>query len=340
MNKYLQKTQRKFVALTSIVAFASVLLLGVALYEANTITFSEKISPQDLEAAVADYPDVKAYLETEHQNEAHFITIANIIQNNQQKQLGDILLVLTIPVLGVSALLAYVVANRLMKPVEDAYEAQERFIADAAHELRNPLATMSVVVQNASHKKTPATKNEYSKYMLQIRRQLSRMVRINEDLLFLERNQDDGDIQLQNISELLQDVIEDLQPHALDRKLSFSTDIDENIIASIHPRDFVRLSKNLIENAIKYSKPTSRKVNVSLKDGKNHVILTVKDSGIGIPERDLPKIKERFFRARNAQKYEGSGLGLSIVQKIVEKYDGKFNLTSVENKGTTVVIEF
>lgn len=337
MNERLKSTRRLFVATITLFAAMSVLLLGFALYEANLISFNDDIKSAELQAAVAEHPEVQEYLETEHQNEAHFITIANIIKNDQQQELGRTMIWVIIAVLILAIGLGYVLAKRLLRPVRQAYEAQERFLADAAHELRNPLATMSAVVQNATSSNA-TTKKQFDKYLQQIKRQLKRMVRINEDLLFLERDIDEENDGNTNLSELLKDVVEDMQPHATDRKLSFKLDIEADLESDIAARDFVRLSRNLIENAIKYSRPKSRTVSISLKSHKNKAELLVKDSGIGIPAEDIEKIKDRFYRGSNASDVAGSGLGMSIVQKIVDKRKGEFEITSQLNKGTTVRI--
>ena len=333
----LARTRRQFVLSTTVLAAFSVIVMGFVLYEANIIQFNNDIASEDLRSAVEDHPEVKEYLETEHQNEAHFITIANIIKNDQQESLGQTMLWATIPVVAVAATLGYLVARMLLRPVREAYEAQERFIGDAAHELRNPLATMSAVVQNAGRKKKN-TQADFDKYMLQIRRQLGRMVRINEDLLYLERNIDNDNEVEANLSELIMDVIEDMQPHATDRKLSFDLNIEDNVTSDISAKDFVRMARNLVENAIKYSKKSSKKVGVSLSTNKGKVILSVSDQGIGIPEADLESVRERFFRASNVSDMPGSGLGLSIVQKVVEGRGGNFDVQSEENKGTTITV--
>ncbi len=334
MEDKLQKTRRKFVITTTLLTTLSVLLVGAVLYETNLIKFDDDIASEDLQAAVSDYPEVAAYLETEHQNEAHFLAIANIIKNEQQSDLGDAMLIAIIPTVLAASVLGYMAARILLRPVKETYEAQERFIGDAAHELRNPLATMSVIIENARRSKAKPTKQQ-DKTLQQIQRQLGRMVRINEDLLYLERDIEPASQEPTNLSELLHDIIEDLQYAATARKLKFKLDIAENVEATIQAKDFVRVAKNLIENAIKYSKPTSKSVEISLQQQKGRVLLEVTDNGIGIPQADMDKIGERFFRAGNVGDLTGSGLGISIVQKVVDHYGGKLDVESTEGKGTT-----
>jgi signal transduction histidine kinase len=95
----------------------------------------------------------------------------------------------------------------------------------------------------------------------------------------------------------------------------------------------------MIENAIKFSKPNGKPVQVKLAKSKKGWSLTVKDFGIGIPKDDLPNITQRFYRAKNASNTNGTGLGMAIVAKFVGIYNGDLQIQSVTNKGTTISVD-
>ena len=325
--------QRKFVATIVGLAVSSVLVLGFILYETNAIRFNGDISSDGLHSLVSEDEAVVQYLEEEKDFEAHFITIANLVKNDQQQTLGRSLILMTLPILAIAGLVGYLVARRLLEPVQEAYESQERFIQDAAHELRNPLAAMSAAIQSAESKAT--NKGELAQTM---KRQTRRLVKINEDLLFLERRSHTDELERINVSELLNDVLEDLQPAISKKKIVLSSQIHPNVEKIMHTQDFVRLAKNIVENAVKYT-PKDKKISVSLKEENNQILFVVKDQGVGIPQDDLDRLGERFFRSSNVSRMDGSGLGLSIVKKILEKYNGDITITSQLKKGTKVVIK-
>ena len=97
--------------------------------------------------------------------------------------------------------------------------------------------------------------------------------------------------------------------------------------------------KNVIENAVKYSKDEGGKVTVEVTSDRKKLYINVIDTGVGIPQKDLPKIFDRFYRGDNAYKgANGSGLGLSMVKKIIEEHNGDIRVTSKKGQGTTVKI--
>ena len=330
-NRQLSSISRRLTLIIVGLSVFSVLLLSLFLWQSNTIRFSDDVSSGELHSIVEDSPAVVEYLEQEKDFEAHFVSIASLVKNDSQKSLGQTLLITTVPVIIVAAVIGFLVSRIVMRPVKESYESQERFLQDAAHELRNPLAAMSLALEN---EKTNGN-NEFYKV---VNRQTKRLVRINEELLFLERRSPDKAVQTSNISNLLEDVLEDLRQPIVFKKLQVKTKIQPDIEMKINGEDFIKLSKNIIENAIKYTKPGKR-IEISLVKDKK-ISFTVKDQGIGIPEKDLNNVGERFFRAKNTGDIDGTGLGMAIVKKIVNVYGGEFMIKSKVNRGTTVNIKF
>jgi signal transduction histidine kinase len=329
IGKQFRSVERRFVVTIVTLTTFSILALGLVLYEATTLRFSNQVSSDELTSMVANDPAVSEYLEQEKDFQPHFITIANMVKQEQQSSLTQALILITIPVLIVSGSIGYLVAKHLLKPVKESYESQERFMQDAAHELRNPLAAISIALQNGGA-------GENTKLITTLRRQTNRLVGIVEDMLFLERRKSGDKVADTDISVLLRDVLEDLQPAISSRALKLKTQIEDEIIIRIDPQDFIKLTRNLLENAIKYSGDGKNIAVIMKKTGR--VNLQIIDQGIGIPESEIQSIGERFYRAKNVGKVSGTGLGIAIVKKVLNAYGGKMTISSTLGKGTTVNI--
>jgi two-component system sensor histidine kinase CiaH len=331
ITKQLKSVSRKFVIIIVSLSVISVAILSFVLYETNAIRFGGDVSNEQLYSVVDGNQELVKYLEDEKKYEAHFLAIASLVKLDQQKAVGDALIAATIIVSIVVAVASYFVARYLLRPVRDAYESQERFIQDAAHEIRNPLAAMSLALENVQ-------KSNYDKSLITtMKRQTKRLIRINEDLLYLERRSTGQDLKNINISELFEDVLEDLQPSIVNKKIKIKRQIQKNISLKIDPKDFIKLVRNITENAVKYSNRGGT-VEVVIGQQSKRVIVSVKDYGIGIPQEDISHIGERFFRSKNATSIDGTGLGMAIVSKVLKIYGGSISIDSKLGQGTTVSI--
>jgi signal transduction histidine kinase len=327
MDKIIKRTQISFIATIVLVVSAVVLLSWTILQTYNVQNIGTPAHISEVEAPSSDDPAYAEYLQDQKDYEAHFITLASSIKQQEQDRLTRALAVTSIVAVSAGILIAIFASRRLTKPVREAYESQERFIQDAAHELRNPLAALTIALQQTKQK---------SPLITLFKRQTKRLIHINEDLLFLERRTKQ-EPQNTNLSELLLDVIEEIQPMAHKKSISLKHKIDPSLFKTIAPNDYVRLVKNIIDNAVKYSSPNTS-VSIAQKQVKNSIVLTVKDHGIGIPDVDKTKIGDRFYRASNTGKIDGTGLGLAIVQKILNTYGGSIEIESKVSKGTVVTI--
>jgi two-component system, OmpR family, sensor histidine kinase CiaH len=316
-----------FIATIVLVVVSVVALSWAILQTYNVQTIGSEAHVSELHVPSADNPEFAQYLEQEKEYQAHFITLANSIKKQEQDRLTRALAITSIIAVIAGVLIATVAARKLTKPVIEAYESQERFVQDAAHELRNPLAALTAALQQTKQK---------SPLITIFKRQTNRLINITEDLLFLERKAKQAPINT-NISDLLYDVIEEIQPIASKKRLRFNVEIEENIHKIIAPNDYVRLVRNIIDNAIKYT-PASKTVSIMQRKEKHTIILQVTDEGIGIPQKELLSIGDRFFRASNTGNFHGTGLGLAIVKKILNTYGGNINIESKQNKGTKIVI--
>lgn len=262
---------------------------------------------------------------------------AEELLTDYKKQNRDLLTRITPVVIAGSAVIAYILARYMTRPIREAYYAQERFLQDAAHELRNPLAALKITTQNIRAKKQ-ITRDDALRLLKTTESQVDRLIKINENLLFLDRNEQQKKPEHANLSELSSDVVEDLTPFANQRKLTIIENIQPNIVRRIEPDDYVRLTRNILENAIKYSTRSSKEIRFSLSEKGGKVRLSVRDFGIGIPSEQLHQLGQRFFRASNTSAFDGSGLGMAIMQKIATKYGGTLTVNSSEGEGTHVVV--
>ncbi len=327
MEKLIQNTRNKFiVTILSVVIFVVSISWGMLqLYSQREL--ASPANSSEVHSSANENEAFAEYLEDQKAFEAHFITLASSIKEQEADRVTRGLALTSVIAVSTGTIVALFAARKLMHPVVQAYESQERFIQDAAHELRNPLAAMTAALQQTKDA-TPLVKT--------FRRQTKRLVLINEDLLFLERRNKQEPSML-SISDLLLDVVEELQPLAVSKKIKLEVTTEKDIHKKMSADDYVRLVKNIIDNAIKYSSPQS-KVVIKQRKYKGSITIIVKDQGIGIPQKDLENIGNRFFRAGNTGTIEGTGLGLAIVQKILNTYGGSKTIESAPKKGTTVTL--
>lgn len=330
MDQVLRKTRYRFMATILAVVLTVVLLSWgmLQLYSSSELAKPAHIS--EVHKSAENNQAFATYLEEQKAYEAHFLTLASEIKQQEAQRITGALALTSALVITIGTLIAFLVARKLIHPIKEAYESQERFMQDAAHELRNPLAAMTAALQQTTpeQRKNPLLKT--------FMRQTRRLVHINEDLLFLERRANKN-VEKISLSELLEDVIEELQPLAHKRAIKLDLTTENHIQKTMSASDYVRMVKNIIDNAIKYS-PDSSTVSVSQKLIKNEIVISVTDNGIGIPLKDLPTIGDRFYRASNTGTIDGTGLGLAIVQKILNLYGGKKTIESRERKGTSVTL--
>jgi heavy metal sensor kinase len=228
------------------------------------------------------------------------------------------------------------VLNATFERLQAAFERQVRFTADASHELRTPLAILRSHVELSLSR--PRTPEEYQRTLETCLRAAGRMTALVEGLLTLARA-DAGKIDLQRRPVDLKPIVEEtlalLRPLAEDRRVSLNA-----ALVSVEVNgDSLRLAQvvtNLVSNAIQYNRPGGQ-VFVQLATEPEAVVVTVKDTGCGIPEEDQAHLFERFYRVDKARSRAsgGSGLGLAICRSIVEAHGGTIGFTSALNQGTT-----
>jgi heavy metal sensor kinase len=230
--------------------------------------------------------------------------------------------------------------NTMIGRIEDSIERQRQFTANASHAMRTPLTILKGETEMALRK--TLTAREYQQILASGLEEINRISKIVEELFILSKA-DLGENRLEmnpvRLNSLLAETVSQMAILAESKKLALSLDHnDPSIITG--DRDRLReLLLNLIENSIQYT-PPGGKIVVSLSRAEKKAVITVSDTGIGIPEGDLPKIFDRFYRSSDAQAVnpKGSGLGLAICQWIVISHGGQIDAESRFGEGTTFTV--
>ena len=224
--------------------------------------------------------------------------------------------------------------NQLLERQYRAMQREKEFIANASHELKTPLAGIlgHVNLIRRHGDKHPELIGKSLKYIDQEAQRMSQLI---NELLILEGHQTKKLTEI-NLSKIIFAEVESLQG-AYQQK--FITDLNPNISYRITKGDFQSLVHNLLENAAKYS-PTDSIIDVLLTTDNRHIILRVADQGQGIAKENRQKVFERFYREdeSHSNKVAGSGIGLSIVKMIIEKYHGKITIRDNEPVGTIFTV--
>jgi signal transduction histidine kinase len=139
-----------------------------------------------------------------------------------------------------------------------------------------------------------------------------------------------------DLSILLRDVTESLRPLAESKGITMKCDVPMDLMVSGDNDDLIRLFVNLLENAVKYT--VRGRISVSARASGNTVIVSVQDTGIGIPQADLPYVFDRFYRVEKSRSEGSAGLGLAIAMEIVRSHGGSIDVRSEEGKGTTFAV--
>ncbi len=276
-------------------------------------------------------------------------SIFNQLDNFRQQQIEESMASLRVKlfyfnllILILATISSYFLAQYTMRPIENAYDAQNRFTADASHELRTPLTAMrsEIEVNLRDAKLSMSEAKELLKSNLE---EIAKLESLSGALLKLARG--DENIRSTFKKVLSDDVVigavKNCQKYANAKNISIETDTKGSFIIG-DKQSLIELAGIFIENAIKYS-PNNSKIIVSSNVTREHSIISVKDNGMGIKASDLPHIFERFYRAdhsRNKEKVEGYGLGLAIANSIMDLHGGTIAVKSSPGKGSEFILKF
>lgn len=259
-------------------------------------------------------------------------------QNNLKNQL----VYLNIIILLLFSAISYFLAKRTLRPVAEMVESQNRFTADASHELKTPLAAMRTEIEVGLRDKK-FDFNNAKKLLNSNLEEITKLELLSNTLLNLARYQEQVKLDFYEISleEIIIEAFEKVESKAQAKEIIFKNKLD-NVVIHGNRQSLVELFVILIDNAIKYS-PKKSIININISKEKNKVKVSIKDYGIGIKSSDLPYIFNRFYRAdqsRNKEKVDGYGLGLSIAKEIVELHNGEIKVASSIGKGSEFGVVF
>jgi signal transduction histidine kinase len=260
-----------------------------------------------------------------------------------------VLIGLAVLFIGVAVVLSYFMSKRALIPIQEAYDRQRQFVADASHELRTPLSVILSSVE-ALAMEEEVTKHAFAhKLLTRLREELKRMTKLINDLLTLAR----ADAKHASL-ELVKETF-DFRPHA-ERTLQLLSELaakkqikmhlhaPESVVITADADKLTQLLYILLDNAIKYT-PEHGEVALSLRlepwKQQKRLTISVKDTGIGIPPEAIGRIFDRFYRVDKARSRQqgGHGLGLAIAKWIVDAHGGTIDVQSEVGKGSEFIVK-
>ena len=296
--------------------------------------YAIKISKKNQEEG---YVDNYIYKVRKLKNDGKEITL---IENEDAIKRFKITLIATFASSFIGIVVVYIFAKKLsrmiVKPVEESFENQKRFVSDASHELKTPLA---VIEANTDVLQGQIGENKWLTY---IQNEIKSMDKLVNDLLTLSKmeNIDNVNVQRFDLSKEIKISVSVFESMIYEKELVLETNIEDNIYFNGDKEDIKHIVSIILDNAIKHTDKNG-KIIVNAKKEKNDIRIEIKNQGLPIAEADQEKIFERFYRVdksrnRNEKRY---GLGLSIAKGIVDKYGGEIKARSKDGF-TTFSVKF
>jgi signal transduction histidine kinase len=293
-----------------------------------------------------DYHQITLALHTQNYQDWGYMQVGRSLEEFNH-YLNSIKLVLVLGLLVAISMIAgasWWLSGLAMQPIYQSYRQIQQFTADAAHELRTPLAATSATVESALLM-SQIDEEETRDILQTVQRQNQRLTALIVDLLMLARI-DRQTQKLQReiccLNDIISDLVEEFEAMAtaVEVRLTSLIRVHQPLNIMGNSDQLYRLFSNLIVNAIQYT-PRGGKVMVLLERNDHNAVIKVQDTGIGMPKNELPQIFDRFYRVSSdrSRNTGGSGLGLAIVQAIVQGHQGKLNVQSELGQGSTFTVQ-
>ena len=232
--------------------------------------------------------------------------------------------------------------NHLTDRLQTTEEVRRRFVSDASHELKTPLASI-LLLSDSILQNQNMDQETVREFVSDIGTEAERLTRITEHLLALSRMDSLplGETQVVDLTQVTDRVLTMLTPVANTHRISIETNFKPGCLVQAGQDEMYQIVFNLVENAIKYNLPDGH-ITLRIYPDHDQAILEVADTGLGIPEADMPKIFNRFYRVDKARSRAagGTGLGLSIVRDSVRRYNGWVTVRANQPKGSVFTVGF
>jgi signal transduction histidine kinase len=233
------------------------------------------------------------------------------------------------------------VLNDLLKRLQDAFEKQQEFMADAAHELKTPLTVLRTHWEDELNNKD--IPENFKLKLVQDIETITRLSKLINNLLLLtnsEYSQLRKEFEKFDLTEMIKDVVTNSAILAELKNQTLTFNEASSIFINGDRNRLYQLFFNLIDNAIKYTQDSGR-INISLKSENKLVVIKIDDNGIGIPSEDIPFIFERFYRVHKdrSKKWGGNGLGLAIAKLITQIHEGEISVESRVGEGSSFIVK-
>ncbi len=241
-----------------------------------------------------------------------------------------------------SALAGYFLAGKTLRPIEKTMDEQKRFVADASHEFRTPLTALKTSMEVALREKKISA-SQARKLIESNLEDVNSMHSLANNLLSLANYQNNGssfNFEEVNLFEIIKKAYKKILPLAKEKGVEIKLKIQDCVIKA----DKTKIEEMVLvflDNALKYT-PRGGKVAIATRVDKKYAFIKIKDTGIGIAQKDIVRIFDRFYQAdqsRSQNNSQGFGLGLSLAKKIIEAHKGSVTVTSRVGKGTVFIVK-
>jgi signal transduction histidine kinase len=304
-------------------------LLSFALYKVGTRPFEERVRVRQ---HIFD-PDL---MQMDMSPQFESLAVREV-----KHRLALFLIYFNIGALCLSGLVSYGLAKRELKPMQDAFEMQNRFTSDAAHELRTPLTAMKAEIEVALRGGS-MDEAEIRELLASNLEEIGKLEALSSSLLKLAQYEEAvgrGEVGSLGIGAVLEEATGRVQRSAAAKNIKIESDGEDLSVRGDRP-SLVELFVILLDNSVKYS-DSNTMIRVMAFEQKKSVIVTVQDEGYGIQPEDLERVFDRFYRGKMpsaSEQVTGHGLGLSIAKRIAEIHHGSIEIESEAGKGTKVMV--
>lgn len=310
----------KFLAGLGIIFLAAGLVISRAMARSISAPLQQMVKVS--EAVVKG--DFSKRIESKNKEMEELITVFNQVVSSIEKNKQD--------------------SSEQINRIKELDKTKSEFISIAAHQLRTPLSAIKWTFRMMIDGDVGDVTLEQKEFLRRGYITNERMITLVNDLLNVSRIEEGRfgyEFKVASIEEIIESILKTIQPLIAEKNLNFiyNKPLRNLRKANVDSEKMVLALENIFNNAIKYTPPKG-KITLTLEEKDNQIVIAVSDTGVGIPQDQLPKLFTKFFRAANVIRLQtdGSGLGLFIAKNIVEKHHGVITIESEESKGTTVKI--